>query len=76
MKPLKMKIIAAIGLSKFSPRWVKVLCLQHTMNQIETGFKNLFADFDASKITQEQRDEVNALIAKMNMARGERGKPQ
>lgn len=70
MKPLKMKIIAAIGLSKFSPRWVKVLCLQLTMGQIESGFKKLFADIDASKITPEKREEINALIARMNMLRG------
>lgn len=70
MKPLKMKIIALIGLNKFSPRWVKVLCLQLTMNDIEWRFKKMFADIDTSKITQEQRDEVNTLIARMNLARG------
>lgn len=70
MMPLKLKFIRAVGLSPFSPRWIKVLCLQLTMGQIESGFKKLLADFDVSKITQEQRDEVNVLIARMNAARG------
>lgn len=67
---LKMKIIAAIGLHPLAPRWIKVVCLQLTMSEIEKGFKRVFRCIDASKITQKQRDEINGLIEEMNSARG------
>jgi len=67
---LKMKIIAMVGLSRFSPRWLKVLCLQVTMSRIEKAFRKVFAEDVLSKITDEQRNEINAMIAKMNTARG------
>lgn len=69
-KPLKMKIIAAIGLHPWSPRWLKILCLQLTMSEIAKGFERVFSSVDTSSITQLQRDEINGLIAKMNRARG------
>lgn len=66
---MKMKIIGTIGLSRFAPRWLKVACLQLTMNEIESGFKKAFAKADFSKITEERRNEINSLISRMNPAR-------
>ncbi|MCO7511810.1 hypothetical protein NJH77_21400 [Serratia fonticola] len=69
-KPLKMKIIASIGIHPLAPRWLKIFCLQLVMGDIARGFKRVFSSVDTSKITQQQRDEINGLIAKMNRARG------
>lgn len=72
-----MVLLKKIGISPLSPRWLKILCLQLVMNEITSGFKKVFAKVDTSKITQEQRDDINTLIAnintliaKMNKARG------
>ncbi|MEI7410089.1 hypothetical protein [Pectobacterium aroidearum] len=67
---VKMELLKKIGLHPLCPRWMKILILQLTMNEIESEFKKLFANVDASKITPEKREEINALIAKMNKARG------
>ncbi|MGO4744006.1 hypothetical protein [Serratia quinivorans] len=69
-KPLKMNIIAAIGLCPWSPRWIKILCLQLTMSEVSRGFKRMLSSVDTSKITQQQRDEINGMIEAMNRARG------
>lgn len=71
-KSLKMRIIAAIGLHPLAPRWVKVFCLQLTMREIEKWFERVFLAIDASKTSQQQRDDIDVLIEKMNRARGAR----
>ncbi len=67
---LKMRLIKSVGMHPLSPRWLKVICLQLVMNEIANSFTSLFANADFSKITQEQRDELNKQIQKMNIARG------
>lgn len=67
---LKMKIIAKVGMSRFAPRWLKVMCLQLTMNRIEKGFRQVILKLDLSKISDDQRAEINNLITKINAARG------
>lgn len=69
-KSLKIKIIAAIGLHPLAPRWIKVFCLQLMMSEISKGFKRVFSSVDTSKITQQQRDQINGMIEEMNSARG------
>lgn len=74
MTSLKMKLVKVIGLSPISPRWLKVLCLQVTCMEIGSQFKQAMAKVDLTKITEEQRTEINRLIKRMNTARmgGER----
>lgn len=69
MTSLKMKLVKAIGLSPITPRWLKVLCLQITCMEIASQFKQAMAKVDLTKITQEQRTEINKLIERMNAAR-------
>ncbi|HIB1507782.1 TPA: hypothetical protein ACWV5T_002401 [Salmonella enterica subsp. enterica serovar Muenchen] len=67
---MKQRVIAAIGLHPLAPRWVKILCLYACISEIEKGFKSTFAKIDKadfSKITPEKREELNALVAKMNL---------
>lgn len=67
---LKMRIIKVIGLSRFSPHWMKVFCLQMTMNHIQKQVTNLFKDADLSKLTPEQKMSIQDCVDKMNLARG------
>ena len=67
---IKMRIIKTIGLSKLSPRWLKVLCLQATMNEIQAHVTKIFDGADLSKLTPEQRMSIQACLDKMNVARG------
>lgn len=67
---IKQRVIAAIGLHPLSPRWVKILCLHACCGEIEKEFKSMFAKIDKadpSKITPEKREELNALVAEMNL---------
>lgn len=67
---MKQKVIAAIGLHPLAPRWVKILCLYACVGVIEKEFKSMFAKIDKadfSKITHEKREELNALVADMNL---------
>ncbi|EEE9946912.1 hypothetical protein DJ252_18355 [Salmonella enterica subsp. enterica serovar Uzaramo] len=66
----KQRVIAAIGLHPLAPRWVKILCLYACISEIEKGFKSTFAKIDKvdlSKITPEKREELNTLVAEMNL---------
>lgn len=67
---LKLKLIKSISLNPLTPRWLKVICLKLVMREIERGFSSLFKGVDLSKITQEQRDEINKRITKLNLIRG------
>lgn len=69
MTSLKMKLVKTIGLSPLTPRWLKVLCLQVTCMEIASQFKQAMAKVDLTKITEEQRTEINRLIEQMNSAR-------
>ncbi|CAM7265507.1 hypothetical protein ENINCP331B_09490 [Enterobacter intestinihominis] len=46
---MKLRITRAIGLSKFSPRWVKVICLRLTKNDIERSLNALLSTIDVSE---------------------------
>lgn len=67
---IKMSFVKKVGLHPSSPRWLKVICLQITMNEIEKEINAVFAKIDLTKITQEQRDKLNVEITRMNLARG------
>lgn len=69
MNKLKLKILKKIGLSPYSPRWIKVICLRITMREIRKGFSKLFKS-SFENITPEERDKINKLILDMNTARG------
>ncbi|EAW9078547.1 hypothetical protein AABH71_002083 [Salmonella enterica] len=67
---MKQRVIAAIGLHPLAPRWVKILCLYACVGEIEKEFKAMFAKIDKAdfpKITPEKREELNALVAEMNL---------
>lgn len=67
---MKQRIIAAVGLHPLAPRWVKILCLHACVSEIGKEWKSMFAKIDKanySEIPQEKRDELNALVAEMNL---------
>ncbi|EIC4353523.1 hypothetical protein LJS80_002276 [Salmonella enterica] len=67
---MKQRIIAAVGLHPLAPRWVKISCLYACVSEIEKEFKSMFAKIDKAnhlEIPQEKRDELNALVTKMNL---------
>lgn len=68
MNKLKLKFLKKIGLSPYSPRWVKVFFLKLVMREISKGFTKLFKS-GLQDITPEKRDEINKLILKMNATR-------
>ncbi len=68
---MKLRITRAIGLSKFSPRWVKVICLRLTKNDIERSLNVLLATIDESELTPEQVKALRECIDRINIARGE-----
>lgn len=67
---IKIKIIKTIGLNPLCPRWLKVFCLQVTMNEIEKSMVSFFKGVDLSNISPEQRDALQKCVEKMNLARG------
>ncbi|OAE45637.1 hypothetical protein A7J58_21445 [Enterobacter cloacae] len=67
---MKLRIIRAIGLSKFSPCWVKVICLRFTKNDIERSFNALLANIDESELSPEQVKELRESVDRINLARG------
>lgn len=60
----------AIGLSKFSPRWVKVICLRLTKNDIERSLNALLATIDESELSPEQVKALRECVDRINLARG------
>lgn len=68
MNKLKLKFLKKIGLSPYSPRWVKVFFLKLVMREISKGFDRLIKSH-AQNISSEKRDEINKLIFRMNTAR-------
>ncbi len=48
---MQLRITRAIGLSKFSPHWIKVICLRLTKNDIERSLNALLATIDESELT-------------------------
>lgn len=67
---IKLKLLKAVGLNRLSPRWLKVICLQLVMNEVEKSVKSLFRGVDLTKLTPEQRESIHSHIDKMNLARG------
>lgn len=68
MNKLKLKFLKKIGLSPYSPRWVKVFFLKLVMREISKGFDRLIKSH-AQNISSEKRDEINKLILRMNTSR-------
>ncbi len=48
---MKLRITRAIGLSKFSPRWVKVICLRLIKTILSAPPNALLATIDESELT-------------------------
>lgn len=67
---MKLCITRAIGLSKFSPRWVRVICLRLTKNDIERSLNALLATIDESALSPEQVKALRECVARINLARG------
>ncbi|WP_320732691.1 hypothetical protein [Enterobacter roggenkampii] len=67
---MKIRITRAIGLSKFSPRWVKVICLRLTKNDIERSLNSLLASIDETELTPEQVKMLRECVDRINLARG------
>ncbi|WP_072015523.1 hypothetical protein [Enterobacter sp. UCD-UG_FMILLET] len=67
---MKLRITRAIGLSKFSPRWVKVICLRLTKNDIERSLNALLATIDESELSSEQVNALRECVEGINIARG------
>ena len=71
---MKQRITRAIGLSKFSPRWVKVICLRLTKNDIERSLNALLATIDESDLSSEQVKALRECVERINLERGKRRK--
>lgn len=67
---MKLRITRAIGLSKFSPRWVKIICLRITKNDIERSLDALLANIDESELSTEQVKAFRECFDRINLARG------
>ncbi|EAU9424119.1 hypothetical protein EOI87_09825 [Salmonella enterica] len=67
---LKLKLIQVVGTSSFCPRRIKMFLLWRVMRQVEWEINRTLAEADVSKIPPDQRDELNALINRMNIACG------
>ncbi|MKW16534.1 hypothetical protein D3806_25160, partial [Salmonella enterica subsp. enterica] len=70
----KLRITRAIGLSKFSPRWVKVIYLRLTKNDIERSLNALLATIDESELSSERVKALRECVEIINIARGKRMK--
>ena len=71
---MKLRITRAIGLSKFSPRWVKVIYLRLTKNDIERSLNALLATIDESELSSERVKALRECVEVINIARGKRMK--
>jgi hypothetical protein len=67
---MKLRITRAIGLSKFSPRWVKVICLRLTKNDIERSPKRVLATIDETELSAKQVKALRECVDRINLARG------
>lgn len=67
---MKLRIIKAIGLSRFSPRWIKVICLQMIKHDIDRSLNILLEGIDVSNLTPEQKKRLQECVDKLNSARG------
>lgn len=66
---MKLRITRAIGRSKFSPRWVKVICLWLTKNYIERSLNALLPNIDESELSPEQVKALRERVDRINLAR-------
>lgn len=67
---MKLRITRAIGLSKFSPRWVKVICLRLIINEIERSLNAQLTNIDESDLSPDQVKALRECVDKINLARG------
>lgn len=67
---MKLRSIQAIGLSRFSPRWIKVICLQMIKHDIDRSLNRLLEGIDVSNLTPEQKKRLQECVDKLNSVRG------
>lgn len=67
---MKLRITRAIGRSKLSPRWVKVICLRLTKNHIERSLNALLTNIDESELSPEHVKALRECVDRINLARG------
>ncbi|PNF47532.1 hypothetical protein C1166_17385 [Enterobacter bugandensis] len=67
---MRLRITRAIGLSKFSPRWVKTICLRLIKNDIERSLNALLATIDETELSSEQVKALRECVDRINLARG------
>lgn len=66
---MRLRITRAIGLSKFSPRWVKTICLRLIKNDIERSLNALLATIDETELSSEQVKALRECVDRINLAR-------
>jgi len=66
---MKLRIIKAIDLSRFSPRWIKVICLQMYKHDIDRSLNKLLEGIDGSNLTPEQKKRLQECVDKLNSSR-------
>ncbi|CQR76785.1 hypothetical protein LNGFDJGK_01630 [Enterobacter hormaechei] len=69
---MKLRIIKAISLSRFSPRWIKVICIQIIKHDINRSLNSLLEGIDVSNLTPEQKKMFQKCIERINSARDKR----
>ncbi|EPY9612239.1 hypothetical protein K9J15_25235 [Enterobacter cloacae] len=67
---MKLRITRVSGLSRFSPRWGKVICLRLTKNDIERFLNALLATIDEYELSTEQVKALRECVERINIARG------
>lgn len=67
---MRLRITRSIGLSKFSPRWVKTICLRLIKNDIERSLNALLATIDETELSSEQVKALREYVDRINLARG------
>lgn len=60
-------ILGKVGLSVWSPRWLKMYCLRCTMKQIETSFKIALQQAKEKDISPEKAAEIQKLLDKLKV---------
>lgn len=67
---MRLRITRAIGLSPFSPRWVKLICLRLMKNEIERSLNSLLAGIDESHLSPEQVNKLRNCVTRIHLAEG------
>ncbi|HAV1790300.1 TPA: hypothetical protein JG904_004383 [Enterobacter hormaechei subsp. xiangfangensis] len=67
---MTLRITQAIGLCRFSPRWLRVLCLRRLKKKIERSLGKVLSDIDVSHFTPEEVRELRERIDNIHLASG------